>query len=371
MGRRASKRRQAQKTAPPPTAAEPTPPAPAPAPPAPPAPPSPARTPGPPGGKRRRLARSRPAAAAPAAPPAAAPPAPAAAPAPAPAPPAPAAAAAAPAAAPGRPRKRRRGLAASAAPAASATAASVPPAPAAAAPPGAAARAPPTADAASGGDLVLTPTVEDNLRALQRAVAVQRCALLCGAVGSGKSALAHHVAAQEGRELIAVGLDSSVDVKDLVGTFRSVGVGAFAFQHGPLSRAVLEGKWVLLEDVDLASPDVASALVAVLQRGELYIPELDKALYCPPEFRLIGTVQSATHAGGGRAARQPGRGAAAHWQLWGAVYVTSPSVPEQFDCVAAACPAQDRNTVGRPGPRGADREAQWHGEVRVRVSCVT
>eukprot|EP00756_Hemistasia_phaeocysticola_P036863 Hpha_TRINITY_DN16665_c0_g13::TRINITY_DN16665_c0_g13_i1::g.182220::m.182220/K14572/MDN1, REA1; midasin len=183
---------------------------------------------------------------------------------------------------------------------------------------------------ASDVDLVLTPSTQDNLSALRDMVAVQRCVLLSGAVGSGKSALAHHLAAEQDAELVVVGLDSSVDVKDLVGTFRGTRGGEFEFQFGPLSRAVREGHWILLEDVDLASPDVATALVAILQRGVVYVPELDLNLPCPDGFRLLGTVQ--------KGGNQLGRGSASHWSLWSVVPILAPPLSEQFQCLAAVCP---------------------------------
>ncbi|GCA65529.1 midasin, partial [Kipferlia bialata] len=45
--------------------------------------------------------------------------------------------------------------------------------------------------------------------------------------------------------------------------------GQFKWQDGPLTRAVREGEWVLFEDVDMAPPDVLSALRLLLDTGEL------------------------------------------------------------------------------------------------------
>ena len=180
--------------------------------------------------------------------------------------------------------------------------------------------------------VVCTETASDNLVVLRRALAVQRCVLLSGSVGSGKTTMARFLAVEKGKELVSVGLDSSVDIKDLIGTFRSTAPGCFDFMLGPLAECVENGNWLLLEDLDLASSDVTSALVALLQTGELYVPEQDKVIRCSPSFRLLATVQTSGTGGSGR------RGVIPHMQLWGNVSVLPQSTLEMFQCVATACP---------------------------------
>eukprot|EP01060_Flectonema_neradi_P002806 TRINITY_DN1176_c7_g1_i2.p1 TRINITY_DN1176_c7_g1~~TRINITY_DN1176_c7_g1_i2.p1 ORF type:complete len:4783 (+),score=1214.99 TRINITY_DN1176_c7_g1_i2:66-14351(+) len=175
-----------------------------------------------------------------------------------------------------------------------------------------------------------TTTAANNLEAMRRALSVQRCVLLSGGVGVGKTAIARFLAKEFGVELITVGLDSSVDIKDLVGTFRSTSKKCFEFQLGPLATSIVNGKWLVLEDIDLASSDVTSALVTLLQSGFLYIPEEDRVLRCHPNFRLLATVQ--TTSGTSR------KGIIPHIQLWGNVTIEAPSLMEMFNCLATVCP---------------------------------
>ena len=219
-------------------------------------------------------------------------------------------------------------LAAAPAPAAAQAAAPV------AAPQEAAATASASSAAPEAPLLVCTTTAGDNLEVLRRSLSVHRCVLLSGGVGTGKTTMCRFLASEQNVEMISVGLDSSVDIKDLVGTFRSTAPGRFDFQLGPLAMCAQAGKWLLLEDLDLASGDVTSALVSLLQTGELYIPEQDRTITCAPTFRLLATVQTSGTGGvGGR------KGTLPHVQLWGVVSVLPQSMLEMFQCVATACPS--------------------------------
>lgn len=51
-----------------------------------------------------------------------------------------------------------------------------------------------------------------------------------------------------------------------------MGVGEFKWVAGVLTQAVMAGLWIVFEDIDLASMEVQSALLPLLERRELFIP---------------------------------------------------------------------------------------------------
>ncbi|CAM9127558.1 unnamed protein product, partial [Sphacelaria rigidula] len=74
----------------------------------------------------------------------------------------------------------------------------------------------------------------------------------------------------------------------------------FAWCDGVFLRALKEGKWVLLDELNLATQSVLEGLNACLDhRAEVYIPELGKSFHCPPTFRVFA-AQNPLGQGGGR-----------------------------------------------------------------------
>lgn len=84
-------------------------------------------------------------------------------------------------------------------------------------------------------------------------------------------------------------------VQALLGTYRCTDVpGEFVWQPGSLTRAVCEGLWIVLEDIDYAPMDVISVLVPLLQSGTLSIPGHGDNITPAPGFRLFATQRSVT-----------------------------------------------------------------------------
>ncbi|ESP03979.1 hypothetical protein LOTGIDRAFT_109875, partial [Lottia gigantea] len=101
----------------------------------------------------------------------------------------------------------------------------------------------------------------ENLRSLALAVASGNPVLLQGAVGSGKTSIVEHLAHLTGRhaspQIMKIQLGDQTDSKALLGIYRCTEIpGEFVWQPGILTQAVLEGYWVLLEDIDYAPMDV-------------------------------------------------------------------------------------------------------------------
>lgn len=54
-----------------------------------------------------------------------------------------------------------------------------------------------------------------------------------------------------------------------------------------------QGRWVVIEDINLAPPEVLATLVPLLERGQLHIPQRAQVVEAAPGFQLLASVTSA------------------------------------------------------------------------------
>ena len=149
------------------------------------------------------------------------------------------------------------------------------------------------------------PSTSVNVTRLLRALQLSKPLLLEGSPGVGKTSLVAALAQAAGHELVRINLSEQTDVSDLFGADLPVEGsdkgGHFEWRDGPLLRALKEGKWIVLDELNLASQSVLEGLNAVLDhRGELYIPELGRTFHVRPQMTKLFACQNPLRQGGAR-----------------------------------------------------------------------
>lgn len=147
------------------------------------------------------------------------------------------------------------------------------------------------------------PTTRSNAMRVVRALQLPKPILLEGNPGVGKTTLVTALAGAIGKPLTRLNLSEQTDLMDLFGSdvpVESGAVGTFAWRDAPFLKAMKNGDWVLLDEMNLASQSVLEGLNAVLDhRGEVYVSELDQTFHKHHDFRVFA-AQNPHHQGGGR-----------------------------------------------------------------------
>ncbi|KAF2821352.1 midasin [Ophiobolus disseminans] len=147
------------------------------------------------------------------------------------------------------------------------------------------------------------PTTRSNAMRVARALQLSKPILLEGNPGVGKTTLVTALAKAIGKPLTRLNLSEQTDLMDLFGSDVPVeggAAGTFAWRDAPFLKAMKNGDWVLLDEMNLASQSVLEGLNAVLDhRGEVYISELDQTFHKHQDFRVFA-AQNPHHQGGGR-----------------------------------------------------------------------
>ncbi|XP_046844513.1 midasin-like isoform X2 [Xenia sp. Carnegie-2017] len=145
----------------------------------------------------------------------------------------------------------------------------------------------------SGEDLVTVSSMLKNIEALSIAIVSGKPILISGDVGCGKTSLVEYVAALTGRSrpphLFKIQLGDQTDSKALIGSYCCSDIpGEFIWIPGVLTRAVREGRWLLLEDINCAPMDVVSVLIQLMESRVLSIPGKEN-VSAAPGFQLFAT----------------------------------------------------------------------------------
>uniref|UniRef100_A0A5S6QIN1 Midasin n=1 Tax=Trichuris muris TaxID=70415 RepID=A0A5S6QIN1_TRIMR len=140
-------------------------------------------------------------------------------------------------------------------------------------------------------EYVLSKSVTRNLEDLCRVVSARRFpVLLQGETSVGKTSMIQFLASLTGNVCVRINNHQNTDVQDYTGSYVTDSSGKFVFVEGPLVKAMRAGYWIILDELNLAEPDVLEALNRVLDDNrELFIPETQEVVSAHENFILFAT----------------------------------------------------------------------------------
>ena len=117
-----------------------------------------------------------------------------------------------------------------------------------------------------------------------------------GPTGCGKTTCIKQLSARLNYPIFEVTGHGRLEFADLVGHL-TVKDGNMTFEYGPLALAMRYGALLLINEIDLTSPEIAAGLNSVLDGSPLCITENGGELIAPhPMFRMVATAN--TNGGG-------------------------------------------------------------------------
>jgi midasin len=121
-----------------------------------------------------------------------------------------------------------------------------------------------------------TATTNEYLAKLAEMVKMNEKPLLVGPTGSAKTSLIRYLAYLTGNNFVRMNLDAHTDTSEIIGSYVPVEneEGKFEWKDGLLVSALKKGYWILLDELNLADPEILERINSLLDdEGCLVITE--------------------------------------------------------------------------------------------------
>ncbi len=141
-------------------------------------------------------------------------------------------------------------------------------------------------------NFILTKMFINHLETLIQIITLSDYAVLLeGPTSCGKTSIIEFLAKTLNQKILRINNNQNTEVEEYIGTYTTNKNGNFFFNEGFLVKAVKEGFWIILDEINLAPSEVLEALNRLLDDNrELYIPEMNKVIKAHKNFRIFAAM---------------------------------------------------------------------------------
>ncbi|AGX87752.1 AAA family ATPase [Candidatus Symbiobacter mobilis] len=146
-----------------------------------------------------------------------------------------------------------------------------------------------------------TPTLA-TLEHLAASVHLREPVLLEGDTSTSKTSSILYLAKMLNQPVIRLNLNGQTDTGELIGRYVPAESGGWRWEDGAVPKAMRQGYWLLMDEVNLAEPQVLERLNPIMERSpSLLMSEHDGSLLAGEDvhadFRVLATMNPAEFAG--------------------------------------------------------------------------
>ncbi|KMZ78504.1 hypothetical protein PVIIG_01281 [Plasmodium vivax India VII] len=145
-------------------------------------------------------------------------------------------------------------------------------------------------------NFIITKNVKENIKKLALCLSGSKTPILLeGNTSVGKTSLVKFFADITGHKFVRINNHMNTDMNEYYGQFvNDPSTGNLIFEEGVFVKAVRNGYWVVLDELNLAPSEVLESLNRILDDNkELYIPELKRYVKAHKDFMLFATQNPA------------------------------------------------------------------------------
>ena len=151
-----------------------------------------------------------------------------------------------------------------------------------------------------GPPLKETATMKKYAKKLARAIVNNEKIMMVGLTSGGKTSLGRYLSDMTNSDFVTLDLDGQTDTAQLLGQWKPIqGTDHYEWVDGLLVKAMKEGWWILIDELNMAEPSVLERINSILDDdGYLILSEHEgERIEAHPDFRLITAMNPEHYAG--------------------------------------------------------------------------
>lgn len=145
--------------------------------------------------------------------------------------------------------------------------------------------------------LIITKKFTSVMNKIETLARMNVPCLLLGHAGIGKNQAVSEVACKLNKPIIKVNCSGDMRTSSLLGRMAPDADGKFAWEDGLITKAIKEGTWLVLDEINSLDPDILFSIHGLIDDGYISIANNSEIVEAHPDFRLFATMNPISYFG--------------------------------------------------------------------------